>query len=168
MRKPIPENQEFESFLSGCSVVPEQDGEGIVPLYDAKTGSYSSSPLPALSLKYPDTGLKLRSVLDKISQSLQSQGSPSNDRVAVAVLSLIVETRPHGINAIAHANLCLTRTHSARLMQSLAWPGRMRTGYEVRFATYSVAPFDPTKYLYWANHREDESACCAADCDRIV
>lgn len=65
-------------------------------------------------------------------------------------LALIVETRQPDMQVVNHANGCLSRTHAARLLQSVIIPGRPGDHYEVRFGEYAIRSFNPDRILYWA------------------
>ena len=69
---------------------------------------------------------------------------------AIAVLALILETRPAGGSGVDHANRCLGSRHPARLMQSIILPGRPRPDYAVSLGTYTIKAFNADKILYWA------------------
>jgi hypothetical protein len=150
----FPANQQFEDFLSRCSVVREKPAQWFVPLSKSGDRIRGRQSAPVLYLTYPAGPLKLESVLKKLSDALEKDGCPQSRSVSIATLALLVETRRSDTPAVEHANACLSRKHSARLMQSLVFAGRPRASYEVRFGNYAIRPFNPEKLLYWANRGE--------------
>jgi hypothetical protein len=146
----FPANQQFESFLSNCAVVREKPTQRFVPLSKSGDNIGGMQQAPVLYFTYPDSDLQFESVLKKVSNALENSGCPQSRGVAVATLALIVETRQSTTPAVEHANDCMSLTHPARLMQSLIFPGRPRSNYEIRFGNYAIRPFNPEKLLYWA------------------
>src|SRR6266853_2326794 len=146
----IPANHSFEAFLSGCAVVREKPPQGFAALLSSSRIPADGRPVPDLYFTYPEAELQFESLLKKVSEALAKIGCRDDRQVAIATLALIVETRQPGAPAVEHANVCLSTTRSARLMQSLVVPGRPRSGYEVRFGDYAIKAFNPEKFLYWA------------------
>jgi hypothetical protein len=78
-----------------------------------------------------------------VADSLAKVGSPHGYHVVVAIIALIVETRPPGKSAVEHANCCLANTMATQLRQSVVMPGRPRSSCELRLGTYTIVPGGP-------------------------
>jgi hypothetical protein len=147
----IPRNQAFETFFLKCSVVTEEPAGPSVVVTDESRLMLGGRPAQTLYLQYPQGGVQLETIIKKISDALQGNGIPASYEVALATLSLIVETRGSDASSVEHANQCLSRTQRARLIQSVVVPGRPRPDYQVNLGTYTIRAFDANRVLYWAD-----------------
>lgn len=140
----IPNSPEFEDFLSSTRVVLNRPTGPSV----AFSTTHGREPL---YLEYPAARLSLQAVLRAICRELRLHGSVTDPDVAVAVLGILSETRPPATPAVAHANYCLSRVHTAQVHQHLVLPIPCPPGYEIEVGDVRLRAFDPSRLLYWAD-----------------
>jgi hypothetical protein len=148
--KHLPANDAFEGFIAGCHISREKPVSSFIPLSPLGDLKFGGTALPQLFLVYPETGIKVDSVLKKIADFYARRGCPTSRHLSVATLALVAATRDAASGAVAHSNRCLSSTASGRLLQCLIFPGRPRHDYAARIGRYTIKPFDAEKLLYWA------------------
>lgn len=145
---PCPSVAEFEDFLAGTRVVTEPTTGPSEQFYDAAGSVHGRGT--SLWLAYPPTGLQLDSVLKKLAQTLASAGSPSTRSVALAALSLIVETKGTERH-VEHANRLLSELRTVQVSLNFVSPGPPPTvDPGADFGPIRIERFAPRRLEYWA------------------
>jgi hypothetical protein len=143
----IPDNDQFENFLRSISLHLERpDGDAI--RLDAGAPGFLEAP--EFYLKYSESELKLASCLKQVARELRAAGCASDDRIALAALGVIAETRPNEARAVQHANRCLALTCDAELDQAVVFPNKPLRGYVLSLGCVSLRAFDPQRFSYWS------------------
>jgi hypothetical protein len=145
---PLPISQLFEEFLAATRLVRERTGR---PFVEFTPKSQGMAEATTLFLEYPDTELKLSSILRRIESELRALGGAADESVALAVLGLVAESRVDGVSWVEHANRCIAKTHESTLSQFAILPSEPTSNYRITREQYSLNAFDPTRLLYWAS-----------------
>jgi len=148
--KYIPANDAFEAFIAGCHISREKPASSFIPLSPSGDLTFGGTDLPQLFLVYPETEIKVDSVLKKIADFYARRHWPTSRHLSVATLALVAATRDAASGAVTHSNRCFSSTAAGRLLQYLIFPGRPRHDYAARVGRYTIKPFDAEKFLYWA------------------
>lgn len=148
---PIPSNELFEAFLRGCSLVAGRP-EGPSVLFHDGLGVHPDGTLrrEELYLSYPDIGISLDSVVQRIESELRARGTASSPKAALAALGIIVASAPAGGDATSHANACLAATCAATHRFTFVVPGSKSRGYQIDTGRYLLGDFDPQPFSYWS------------------
>ncbi len=146
----IPNNEIFESFLSGTKLVEINPEEPFVA-FSAKQKSLKLSESPVLYLSYPKMELTFDSVIKRIASELKAMGCIADPDTALATLGIIVATRESGTSSITYANHCLSSIHSAQLHHFVVLPNRPPPDYGIQIGEFWLRAFDPKRLLYWAH-----------------
>jgi hypothetical protein len=106
---PIPVIRLFETFLSNTRLVRDKPETPAIA-FGAKSPGPSEAPVSYLA--YPGMEIKLDSVIRRIESELRTSGCAANERIALATLRLICESRAVGESYVEHANRSLPGDNS--------------------------------------------------------
>src|SRR5690349_11213432 len=98
----FPATPLFEAFLSKTRLVREKP-HGLAVEFTAKSPAVVSQA-PVLYLAYPDMEIGIEAVVRRIETELRDRGCTTSERIAIATLGLVVESRPVGASCVEHVN----------------------------------------------------------------
>ena len=144
----LPSIDLFDEFLSGTEVTSRCPESGRCESLQHPEQTPGPDGVP-LWISFPASELQPESVLRKIEEALVAAGSPTDRRIVLALLAIIVESSD-GPCTVKHANEVLTQFRDSQFHFNAVLPTVGTVDIKADYGVLQIAPFNPATLEYWA------------------